>query len=131
MYQLRKFIFILLLFFLSKEGKAQLNVDSLLGTIANIKVAISDLKGDWYSSDSAESKINFKSDNYYVYIEGIRGGVGKYTFMTEKDSVYVRGFSANWPPYDCLLNFIDSNTLEIMFYQYFSEKTMNVIYKRR
>ena len=111
--------------------QAQSNIDSLRNTNKNVKIALNDIIGDFYTTDSLKSKISFIAEGIHaVYIEGIQPGVGKYRFTQAQDSIYVNGFAANWPPYDCTLNLIDKNTLEIKFYQFFYKTPYTIIFKK-
>ena len=125
-------IFTLLLFILFTFSlNAQNSPNEVRKANEKVKIAASEVLGKWYSSDTMNSYIEFVADgDYSIHIEGYRPGVGQYTFVREKDSIRANGTAPNWPPYDCTLHLIDSNTLEIMFYQYFSETTNNQIFNR-
>jgi hypothetical protein len=131
MIQVKVFIFIIVLLIFSIESKAQISVDSLRKANKEIKIALKELIGNWQYIDSEQAKINFVAGDFNVHIEGIKHGIGNYRFERDKDSVFVNGTAANWPPYDCTLKLIDKNTLEIKFYQYFSKETFNIIYKKK
>lgn len=125
-------IFTLILLCLSYASlKAQTSPSEARKANEKVKFAASDVLGKWYSSDTINSYIEFVADgDYSIHIEGYRPGVGQYTFVREKDSICANGTAPNWPPYDCTLHLIDSNTLEIMFYQYYYETTNNQIFNR-
>lgn len=116
---------------LSHESIAQTNGLSIKDENKNLKIAVNDILGNWYATDSSQSKICFAYDNkYFVYIDGIKHGVGNYMFNIAHDSISVNGMAANWPPYDCTLKMINKNLLQIEFYQFYSKGTTKIIYKR-
>lgn len=96
------------------------------------KIALSDILGDWYPIDSLVApQITFRQmGNSLVVIDGIKHGVGNYSFIVEGDSISVNGIAANWPPYDCTLRLLKTNQLEIGFYQYFYTGSSKFFYKR-
>lgn len=96
------------------------------------KIALSDILGDWYPIDSsAAPQITFRQIGVsLVEIDGIKHGVGNYTFRMDKDSISVNGIAMNWPPYDCTLRLLNRNLLEIEFYQFFYTTSSKIIYKR-
>lgn len=96
------------------------------------KIALSDILGDWYPIDSsAAPQITFRQiEISLVEIDGIKHGVGNYSFWTEKDSISINGIAMNWPPYDCTLRLLNKNLLEIEFYQFFYTTSSKIIYKR-
>jgi hypothetical protein len=97
----------------------------------NGKIALSDIVGNWYSTDSSHSKIRFvNNNNSFVSIDGIKHGVGDYCFTFYGDSISVNGMAINWPPYDCTLSLVSDNLLKIEFYQFFSKGAQKVFYKR-
>jgi hypothetical protein len=96
------------------------------------RISVVDIIGDWYSTDSTNTKITFKNVNdAFVEIEGIRHGVGNYSFWIEKGSITVRGSAPNWPPYDCTLKLINAQYLEIEFYQFHSAGTTKASFIRK
>jgi hypothetical protein len=97
----------------------------------NTRIALSDIIGDWYSSDSTQSKITFaKLGNNDVILEGKRDGIHNYHFILDTDSINVNGVAANWPPYYCTLMLYNNDILEIKYYQFHSSETSIFIYKR-
>jgi hypothetical protein len=131
-----KFLFIVLLVLsatlMCNKIHSQHNIDSIRTNNAGIKISIHSLLGNWYAADSSHSKITFERDGvFYVILKPLKHGVDYYRFQCDSDSVYVNGTAANWPPFDCTANLVDANTLELMFYQYFSKETNNVIYNRK
>ncbi|MBK7762509.1 MAG: hypothetical protein IPI46_03950 [Bacteroidetes bacterium] len=96
------------------------------------KIALSDILGDWYPIDSLVApQITFRQmGNSLVVIDGIKHGVGNYSFIVEGDGISVNGIAANWPPYDCTLRLLNSKDLEIEFYLFLSTKTTKIIYRR-
>ncbi|GBL35753.1 hypothetical protein EMGBS15_13480 [Filimonas sp.] len=122
----------LLAFILVHECRAQSGVDSLRINNINTRIAIKTLLGDWYSADSAKSKIEFVAEgNYYVVMKPLMHAVNYYMFNIERDSAVVNGTAPNWRPYDCMLHLINDNTLEIKFSQFFYKETYVLIYKRK
>ena len=122
----------LLTFILVHECDAQSGVDSLRINNINPRIAIKTLLGDWYTADSAKSKIEFVAEgNYYVVMKPLMHGVYYYMFNIERDSVVVNGSAPNWPPYDCVLHLIDDKTLAIRFSQYFYKETYDAVYRRK
>lgn len=128
MIQLITLPFILLLF-ITHTTQAQTNTANIREIYGNRKIAATTLLGSWTSIDSSKTRIEFADDNYYMIIKP-KEHVDYYRFTKEKDSVSVSGVAANWPPYDCILNLINNDTLEIKYYQYFSTQTFDVIYTR-
>jgi hypothetical protein len=125
-------VFILILLGVSMQSFAQSSGLEVREANINKKIATSDILGDWYLKDSLKSKISFiKNRDYFVFIEGIKPGIGNYGFTQNEDSIFVNGTAANWPPYDCTLNLINKNSLEIKFYQYFTKETYNLFFKRK
>ena len=105
----------------------------VIATNKDIKISLSDIIGNWYSTDSSASKISFINiSNYFVDIEGINHGVGgNYSFRVYGDSMSVNGTAPNWPPYNCSLRLLKNNHLEIEFYLFLSTVTTKIIYRRR
>lgn len=96
------------------------------------KILLTDIIGNWNSVDSPGHKISFINlNNYIVEINGIKHGVGNYSFIIAGDSISVNGTAANWPPYDCTLRLFNNNKhLEIEFYKFLSTASSKIIYKR-
>lgn len=116
---------------ISYTNLAQTRVYDIKYANKNLKIAVNDIVGNWCTDDSAQSMICFINDNsYFVHIDGIQHGVGKYYFNIAKDSISVNGTAANWPPYDCTISLLNNNLLQIEFYQFFSKETTKAIYKR-
>lgn len=98
------------------------------------KVALAALLGNWYSNGDSSAKIEFVTESdYYIIIKPKTLGVSNYSFRRYGDSLMLKGTAANWPPYDCTVKFIDKNTIEICYYQFFyKESELNtVLYKRK
>jgi hypothetical protein len=96
------------------------------------RIAVNDIIGDWYRADSTASKISFNNINdVFVEIDGIKHGVGKYSFRIVQDSISVHGSAANWPPYDCTLKLVNAQHLEIEFYQFHSAGTTKTSFSRK
>lgn len=111
---------------------AQSKVDSLRK--GSGKAALSALLGNWYANGDSSAKIEFETESdYYIIIKPKTLGVSNYSFRRYGDSVVLKGTAANWPPYDCNVKFVDRNTIEICYYQFFyKENELNtVIYKRK
>lgn len=97
----------------------------------NSKIALAELLGDWYTSDSTRSTITFVLNvNLDVSLEGKRDGVNDYRFALYKDSVFVNGLAPNWPPYYCTLFLKSEAVLEVLYYQFLSQTIDRIIYKR-
>lgn len=95
------------------------------------KISLTDIIGNWFTIDSSASKISMINiNNYFVEIDGIKHGVGNYSFRIYGDSISVNGSAPNWPPYNCTLKILKGNYLEIEFYQFLSNETTKVIYRR-
>lgn len=123
------FVIILLTSFASIFGQVVIN--ETWENNKNNRITLTDIMGDWYTSDSIKSKITFvKLANEDVVIERKRDGVNDYRFSIDEDSIYVNGIAANWPPNYCTLFLNDNNILEIKFYQFHSLKTTVITYKR-
>jgi len=113
------------------DATAQSSVQEIRNINKNTKIAVCDILGKWVIDDSSKYQISFsKVGNFYVQIEGIKHGVGNYSFIIDKDSIYTNGTAANWQPYDCKLKLLNKNMLEIAFYQYFTTDAYRVIFSR-
>jgi len=110
---------------------AQSNIDSLRKVNKDAKIALKTLLGIWNSETSPGSKIEFVEEGQSVIIQPLLAGVSNYSFIKYDDSVSVNGYAPNWPPYDCILNLIDENTLEIKFFQYFYKETYNLMFTKK
>lgn len=121
MYTLKFFILILFSIFFCKRTNAQTEVKFVSGSSTNHKIAISDILGTWYSMDSLNTVINFVYQGGDMIIDGIHDGVGNYTFNCDKDSLWANGYAVNWPPFDCTLNLLKNDVLEIKFHTVVSE----------
>ena len=97
-----------------------------------IQVASSEIIGDWYASDSIQSKISFvRMAETIIYIEGKKGGVGgPYSFRADENGIFVNGTAANWPPYYCRLILHENNSLEIKYWHAVGTESKSIIYKR-
>lgn len=96
------------------------------------KISVNDIVGDWYTGESSSSKISFtKINDAFVGIDGIKHGSGNYLFQLTGDSISVNGMAMNWPPYDCKINLLNSDQLEITFYQFYHKESTKLIYRRR
>jgi hypothetical protein len=103
----------------------------LKATNKEIKISLSEIMGNWFNTDSTASKISFTNINdYFVDLDGIKHGVGNYSFRIYGDSLSVNGSAPNWPPYDCTLRLLPNDHLEIAFYQFYSTASTKVIYRR-
>jgi hypothetical protein len=131
MRKIRRLGFILIFMIISLALLAQTRVYDLKDENKDHKISLSEIIGNWYSVDSPRYKISFTNlNNYIVEINGIKHGVGNYSFIVRDDSISVNGTAANWPPYDCTLRLINRKLLEIEFYYIFSKETTKIIYKR-
>jgi hypothetical protein len=128
---MKKLSFILLLTLINLSLSAQTNEKEWPEESKPTKIALSDLEGNWYSADSTSNKISFKKlNNYAVEMEGIRHGVGNYSFNIAGDSISVKGMAINWPPLDCSLRLLKGNLLEIEFFQFYYANSSKMIYRR-
>jgi hypothetical protein len=122
---------IILLMCLSLNVAAQKKGYEIKKNNKAVKISLTDILGNWYALDSPASKISFINiNNFFVDIDGIKHGVGNYSFRIYGDSISVNGTAANWPPYDCTLKLLKGNFLEIEFYQFLSEGSTKMIYRR-
>ena len=124
--------FILILLAFNTKVFGQVDTYELWKTYENTQIASSEIIGDWYASDSIQSKISFvRMAETNIYIEGKKGGVGgPYSFRVDKNGVFVNGSSANWPPYYCTLIPQENNTLEIRYWNFVTPESERIIYKR-
>jgi hypothetical protein len=120
-------IIALLFLFIATQANAQDNVDSLKNEYREMKIHKNSLLGIWYLNDSI--KIEFTQHPGFVSLEP-RTLANNYTFNLINDSVSTKGIAINWPPYDCILNLIDPNTLEIKYFRIYYKFTTNQIYRR-
>jgi len=122
---------VLLFWLLSPVIVAQTRQLNLAAADKENKISLIDIIGNWYSVDSSASKISFiKISSYFVDIDGIKHGVGNYSFRVYGDSISAKGTAANWPPYDCTIRLLNSKSLEIEFYTFLSTRTTKIIYRR-
>jgi len=116
---------------LSAIADAQDNPNVVRKSNENVRIAIDDLIGKWYSSDTISTFIEFVADgDHSVKMEGYKPGVGQYSFLRTNDSIHANGSAPNWPPFDCTITLIDDATIVLKFYQYFSDTTRNVVFRR-
>jgi hypothetical protein len=126
-----KLVIILCLMVIGEPVSAQLKGHERKAINKDLKIALNDILGDWYATDSTAYKISFINiNNFYVDIIGIKHGVGNYSFRVIDDSIAVNGSAANWPPYDCTLRLVNKKHLEIEFYQFLSTETTKLMYRR-
>jgi hypothetical protein len=131
MKQLNILIFILVFLAKAEPSIAQTGVNGAKESNKNLKIAVNDIDGNWYPTDSIHATIRFVIANpRYMDMEGIQHGVGNYGFPVNNDSISVNGMAPNWPPYDCTLRLINNKRLEISFSQFFIKESYKVIYKR-
>ena len=131
MNRMNKLNIVLLFLFLRPAIEAQTRGYDITTANKDNKISLTDIIGNWYNVDSSASKISFiKINNYFVDIDGIKHGVGNYSFKVYGDSISVNGTAVNWPPYDCTLRLLNSKDLEIEFYKFSSTKTTKIIYRR-
>jgi hypothetical protein len=128
---LNKLGIILIFMVISFATLAQTSGYDITAANKDFRISLTDIIGNWYTVDSPVSKISFINiNNYFVDIDGIKHGVGNYSFRIYGDSISVTGTAANWPPYDCKLRLLNNKHLEIEFYQFLSTMTTKIIYKR-
>lgn len=109
-------VFILIL--ITKINLAQNSKDSLYtGSVISIDVKL--LEGFWQAEDSLGSIIEFvDSNSYELTLVSKKKDSYPYSFLKcGQYKVYSSGCYPMWPPVDCNLNLIDSNTLEIRLSQ--------------
>ena len=92
------------------------------------RLPIQSILGIWKLNDSTQ--IEFVKQYNMMVLEP-KTHVNNFTFHISNDSVSTKGMAINWPPYDCLLNLIDANTLEIRYYHFLSNDSVNLIYRRK
>ncbi len=126
-----RIVFLLVILMFGQDCRAQSAPLSLKESNKLSRIALKDILGNWYKADSTKLKISFvKENNSFVSIEGIKHGVGNYSFIIDKDSIFVNGTAINWPPYDCTLHLLDTNHLKIEFYQFFSAGATGLVFRR-
>lgn len=122
---------VFLLMCISLNVAAQKKGYEIKTTNKAVKILLTDVIGNWYALDAPASKISFTNiNNFFVNIDGIKHGVGNYSFRIYGDSISVNGTAPNWPPYDCTLSLLKGNLLEIEFYQFLSVGSTKMIYRR-
>lgn len=110
---------ILLLIFTTKASLAQ----HLKDTLVNYPITSIDIKsivGFWQTTDSLKSKIQFIDSSWYEVILDLKDNAHPYYFIKDRQDtskISSSGFYPNWPPFDCNLSLIDSETLEIRLSQ--------------
>lgn len=109
---------------------AQGSIESLRQANKNIRVPVSLILGTWVSNDSLQREIEFVDKGGYVDIEPANL-IHPYSFRKVTDSVSVTGCAMNWPPYDCILNLVDSSTMELWYFTYHSTQPYTVSYIRK
>lgn len=92
------------------------------------KLPIQSILGTWKLNDSTQ--IEFVKQHNLMVLEP-KTHVNNYTFFISNDSVSAKGMAINWPPYDCILNLIDANTLEIKYLYFYSSDSVTLIYRRK
>ncbi len=128
---MNKLIYILFFMFIRLPLAGQTRGYDITTANKGNRISLTEIIGNWYAVDSFGSKISFVNiNNYFVDIEGIKHGVGNYSFRIYGDSISVNGTAANWPPYDCTLRLLNNKNLEIEFYQFLSTETTKIIYRR-
>jgi hypothetical protein len=116
---------------LHMDAKAQSEAGSIRHENKSIRMALTDILGDWYLGDSLKTKISFVNEaNYFVVMQGIKHGVGAYSFLIKKDSIEVNGSAPNWPPYYCTLRLLNQKKLAIDFYTFIYPGTTSVFCRR-
>ncbi len=117
--------------FIEHAVTAQIKGHEIKAKNQDVKISLTKIIGDWYTTDTSAYKMSFiNSNNYFIDIIGINHRVGNYSFRIYGDSISVNGTAPNWPPYDCTLKLLNNKCLEIAFYQFFSTETTKVIYRR-
>jgi len=128
---MNKLIYILFFMFIRLALAGQTRGYDITAANKVNRISLTEIIGNWYTIDSFGSKISFVNiNNYFVDIEGIKHGVGNYSFRVYGDSISVNGTAANWPPYNCTLRLLTNKNLEIEFYQFLSTETTKIIYRR-
>jgi len=115
----KRLILVLLLAFTLKLSQAQQSKDSL-GNYLITSIDTKSLVGYWQTTDSLKAKIEFIDSSWYQLILDLKNNSHPYYFIKDKQDtskVSSSGFYPNWPPFDCDLNLIDSETLEIRLSQ--------------
>ena len=126
-----KLIYILFFIFIRLALVGQSRGHDIKAANKGNRISLTEIIGNWYAVDTIGSKISFVNiNNYFADIEGIKHGVGNYSFRIYGDSISVNGTAANWPPYDCTLRLLTNKNLEIEFYQFLSTETTKIIYRR-
>lgn len=112
-----KLISVLLFIFVQKICPAQYAKDTLRDQkITNIEV--NSLVGFWQTDDSLITKIEFIDSSWYELTLDLKNSSNPYYFLKDnQNKVSSSGFYPNWPPLDCDLYLIDSETLEIRLSQ--------------
>lgn len=114
-----KLIFILLLSFTIKVSQAQY-LKNTLGNYSISNIDIKSLIGYWQTTDSLKSRLEFIDSCSYQIILDLKDNSHPYYFIKsqeDKSKVSSSGYFPNWPPFNCDLNLIDSDTLEIRLSQ--------------
>ena len=126
------FCFIAMLITFNTNVFCQVGTYKIWKANENKQIALNEIIGDWYTSDSIQSKISFvKMGKNIVYIEGKKGGVGSpYSFRVDQKGIFVNGSAANWPPFYCTLVLLDKNLLEIKYWTFSAPKSTSIVYKR-
>jgi hypothetical protein len=79
------------------------------------RVNASLLIGKWESTDSLKYMIQFVDSGFQLRLV-TTNGLHEFSFSIDSlHQVETSTFLANWPPYDCDLNFISSDTLEVVY----------------
>jgi len=105
------------------------NIDSLYQANLETKIPLNLILGSWVSDDSLASKISFVDDGYSVNILP-KVHVNSYRFRKNNDSISASGGALNWPPYYCILELSDSQTLKILYFNFMNEDTYCQVYSK-
>lgn len=110
-----------LLLALAGTSSAQISMDSVRKIDPNLKVSFDFLIGTWESADSLKNTLQFVANGAYEVIIEPKTLIHPYAFKRDNDSVSTRGMAMNWPPGDCIIRKIDENSIELLYFDVFSE----------
>jgi hypothetical protein len=105
-------------------GNLPLNaqLDSLIKSHRNNKISIDQIEGKWLTENSDSGYVEILINSHDISIKKIQIGVSFFNFPIHGDSVSSTGFAPCWPPYEGILEFIDSKHLKLLYYQYYWKK---------
>ena len=110
-------------------GNAQSPIETFSFQDNSSRIEVKLLVGFWETTDTIKRRIEFVNSDFELKLI-IPANHPYYFSIDSLQNVSSSGFYPNWPPYDCELKLITSDTLEIKYSQIgvkpYSEKYLKV-----